>query len=61
MSNRVIFVTLSNRVFPIIVTSSTEAELNSVAYCVAEVAFIRRLDQELGSVQVSPTIIFQRK
>jgi hypothetical protein len=43
----------------IIATSSTEAELISAAYCAAEVAFIRKLAQELGFVQVSPTIIFE--
>jgi hypothetical protein len=43
----------------IITTSSTEAELISAAYCAAEVAFIRKLAQELGFVQVSPTIIFE--
>ncbi len=43
----------------IIITSSTEAELISTAYCAAEVAFLRKLAQELGFVQVSPTIIFE--
>jgi hypothetical protein len=43
----------------IIITSSTEVELISAAYCAAEVAFIRKLAQELGFVQVSPTIIFE--
>ena len=43
----------------IIATSSTEAELISAAYCAAEVAFLRKLAQELGFVQVSPTIIFE--
>ncbi len=43
----------------IITTSSTEAELISAAYCAIEVVFLRKLDQELGFVQVSPTIIFE--
>ncbi len=43
----------------VIATSSTEAELISAAYCAAEVAFLRKLAQELGFVQVSPTIIFE--
>jgi len=43
----------------IIATSSTEAELISAAYCAAEVAFLRKLAQELGFVQVSPTVIFE--
>jgi len=43
----------------IIATSSTEAELISDAYCAAEVAFLRKLAQELGFVQVSPTVIFE--
>ena len=43
----------------IIVTPSTEAELISVAYCSTEVVFLRKLTQELGFVQVSPTIIFE--
>jgi hypothetical protein len=43
----------------IIATSSTEAELISAAYCAPEVAFLRKLAQEVGFVQVSPTIIFE--
>ena len=43
----------------IIATSSTEAELISVVYCSSELAFLRKLAQELGFVQVSPTIIFE--
>ena len=43
----------------IIATSSTEAELISAAYCSAEIAFLRKLAQELGFAQVSPTIIFE--
>ena len=43
----------------IIATSSTEAELISVAYCAAEIVFLRNLAQELGFVQLSPTIIFE--
>ena len=43
----------------IIATSSTEAELISDAYCAAEVVFLRKLDQELGFVQVSPTIFLK--
>jgi hypothetical protein len=43
----------------IIVTSSTEVERISAAYIPAEIAFLRKLAQELGFVQVSPTIIFE--
>ena len=43
----------------IITTSSTEAERISAAYIPAEIAFLRKLAQELGFVQVSPTIIFE--
>ena len=43
----------------IIATSSTEAELISAAYCSAEIAFLRKLAQELGFAQVSPTITFE--
>jgi hypothetical protein len=43
----------------IIAISSTEAELISAAYCAAEVAFIRKLAQELGFVQVSQTIFLR--
>jgi hypothetical protein len=31
----------------------------SAAYCADEVDFLRKLVQELGFVQVSPTIIFE--
>jgi hypothetical protein len=43
----------------IIVTSSTEVERISAAYIPAEIAFLRKLAQELGFVQESPTIIFE--
>lgn len=39
----------------------TEAELISPVYCATEVAFIRKSAQELGFVEVSPTIIFRRQ
>jgi hypothetical protein len=43
----------------IIVTSSTEAELISAVNYVAEIVFLRKLDQEHGFVRVSPTTIFE--
>ena len=43
----------------ILATSSTEAELISAAHCAAEVAFLRKLAQELGFTQVSPTVIYE--
>jgi hypothetical protein len=42
-----------------ILTTSTEAELISAAHCAAEVAFLRKLAEELGFHQVSPTIIYE--
>ena len=43
----------------ILATSSTEAELISAAHCAAEVAFLRKLAEELGFNQVSPTVIYE--
>ena len=43
----------------IIATSSTETELIGVVYCSVEIVFRRKLAQELGFAQVSPTIIFE--
>jgi hypothetical protein len=43
----------------IIDTSSSEVELISASYFTPEIAFLRKLDQEIGFVQVSPTIIFE--
>ena len=40
-------------------TSSTETELISGAHCATEVAFLRKLAEELGFIQVSPTIIYE--
>ena len=54
-----VVVSWKTKLSAIIATSSTEAELISAAYCAAEVAFIRKLAQEIGFVQVSPTIIFE--
>ena len=52
-------VSWKTKISAIIATSSTETELISVPYCAAEVDFLRKLAQELGFVQVSPTIIFE--
>ncbi len=43
----------------IIATSSTEAELIGAVYCSDDIVFLRKLAQELGFAQVSPTIIFK--
>ena len=37
----------------------SESELISTTYCTTKVAFLRKLVQELGFVEVSPTIIFE--
>ena len=42
-----------------ILATSTEAELISAAHCAAEVVFLRKLAEELGFHQVSPTIIYE--
>ena len=50
---------MEDKAFAILATSSTEAELISAAHCAAEVAFLRKLAEELGFHQVSPTIIYE--
>ena len=42
-----------------ILATSTEAELISAAHCAVEVVFLRKLAEELGFHQVSPTIIYE--
>jgi hypothetical protein len=42
-----------------ITTSSTETELISATYCDTKIVFLRKLAQELGFVEVSPTIMFE--
>jgi hypothetical protein len=43
----------------ILVTSSIETEMISVAHCATEVDFLRKLAEELGFNQVSPAFIYE--
>ena len=50
---------MEDKSFSFLSTSSIETEMISVAHCATEVAFLRKLAEELGFIQVSPTIIYE--
>ena len=48
-----------SKVASVLATSTTEAELISAASCAQDVAFCRKLANELGFVQTKPTILWE--
>ena len=52
-------ITLSSVVAPILALSTAEAEMIALCCCAQEAAFCRKLANELGFMQLSPTPIYE--